>query len=62
MKTRDLIKAIEADGWQLVRIKGSHHIYKHSSKHGLLSVPVHSLGKDVSIGIEKAILRDAGLR
>jgi predicted RNA binding protein YcfA (HicA-like mRNA interferase family) len=59
MKTRDLIKIVETDGWYLDRIKGSHHIYKHPA--GTLSVPVHSMGKDVAIGIEKAILRQAGL-
>ena len=55
MKTRDLIRIVEADGWYLDRIKGSHHIYKHPAKPGTLSVPVHSMGKDVAIGIEKAI-------
>jgi predicted RNA binding protein YcfA (HicA-like mRNA interferase family) len=62
MKTRDLIKMIEADGWYLDRVKGSHHLFKHPTKAGTLCVPVHSLGKDVAIGIEKAILRQAGLR
>ena len=62
MKTRDLIKMIEADGWHLERVKGSHHIYKHPTKEGTLSLPVHSLGKDVAIGIERSILRQAGLR
>jgi predicted RNA binding protein YcfA (HicA-like mRNA interferase family) len=61
MKTRALIQIVEADGWYLDRIKGSHHIYKHPAKPGTLSVPVHSMGKDVAIGIEKAILRQAGL-
>jgi predicted RNA binding protein YcfA (HicA-like mRNA interferase family) len=61
MKTRDLIKIVETDGWYLDRIKGNHHIYKHRAKPGTLSVPVHSMGKDVAIVIEKAILRQAGL-
>ncbi len=34
MKSRDVIKLIEADGWRLVRVKGSHHHFKHSTKSG----------------------------
>jgi predicted RNA binding protein YcfA (HicA-like mRNA interferase family) len=62
MKTRDLIKLVEFDGWYLDRTKGSHYVYKHPTKSGTLSIPVHNLGKDVAIGIEKSILRQAGLR
>jgi len=32
MKGRDLIKLIEADGWFIIRQKGSHKQYKHSEK------------------------------
>lgn len=39
MKVRDLIRVIEKDGWFLVRIKGSHHQFKHPTKNGLVTVP-----------------------
>ncbi len=34
MRVRDAIKLIEADGWRLVSIKGSHRQFKHPFKRG----------------------------
>ena len=42
MKPKELIKILEADGWQLIRVRGSHHIYKHTMKSGMLIVPYHT--------------------
>jgi predicted RNA binding protein YcfA (HicA-like mRNA interferase family) len=39
MKSRDVIKRLEADGWVLSRIKGSHHQFRHPSRPGLVTVP-----------------------
>ncbi|MGP9679119.1 type II toxin-antitoxin system HicA family toxin [Halomonas sp. AOP27-A1-41] len=33
------IKGQEADGWELVRIKGSHHHFRHPTKPGTVTVP-----------------------
>lgn len=38
MKIREVIAMIEADGWQLVRTKGSHRQFKHPSKPGRVTV------------------------
>ena len=46
MKTKEIIKLIEADGWYEVRQKGSHKQFKHSIKKGLVTVPVHRLSND----------------
>jgi predicted RNA binding protein YcfA (HicA-like mRNA interferase family) len=62
MKYRDIVRMIEADGWYWVSTKGSHRKYKHPNKPKFLILPVHNLGADVKIGIEKQILKDAGLR
>lgn len=32
VKVRDLIKEVEADGWQYIGAKGSHRHYKHGVK------------------------------
>ena len=61
MKVRELIRLIEADGWQLARTKGSHRQYKHSTKAGLVTVP----GKpndEIAIGTYHNILKQAGLK
>lgn len=61
MKTKEIIKLIETDGWFEVRQKGSHKQFKHPVKKGLVTVPVHRLSSDVSPGLEKSILKQAGI-
>ncbi|WP_416140917.1 type II toxin-antitoxin system HicA family toxin [Halomonas sp. HK25] len=39
LKSGDLIKELEADGWVLDRVKGSHHHFRHSLKPGTITVP-----------------------
>lgn len=50
---------IEADGWYLHRITGSHHHFKHPTKKGLVTIPHPK--KDVPKATEKSILKQAGL-
>jgi predicted RNA binding protein YcfA (HicA-like mRNA interferase family) len=59
MNSRELIKKIEADGWELVRVTGSHHHFKHPTKAGLVTVPHPK--KDLPIGTVRNILKQAGL-
>ena len=61
MKFRDVIEKIERDGWELVRTRGSHRQYRHSSKPGTVTVA----GKpnlDVPPGTLNSILKQAGLK
>jgi len=37
--SRKIIKIIEADGWYLQKIVGSHHHFKHPTKEGKTTVP-----------------------
>lgn len=60
MNSRELIKMLEADGWQLVAVKGSHHQYKHSSKQGRVTVPHPK--KDLPPGTLNSVLKQAGLK
>lgn len=57
MKDKDLLKILLQNGWNEVRITGSHHVLKNGSK--ILVVPVH--GKDVKSGLLNAILKQANL-
>ncbi|EXR48578.1 type II toxin-antitoxin system HicA family toxin [Acinetobacter baumannii] len=59
MKSLDLIKMIEADGWYEVRVSGSHHHFKHPTKKGLVTIPHPK--KDLPNGTVKSILKQAGL-
>ena len=39
VKSAEAIKRLEADGWQLQRIKGYHHQFKRPGQPGLVTVP-----------------------
>lgn len=58
MNSRQLIKQLEADGWLLARIKGSHHQYKHPFKSGL--VTVKHPDDDIPKGTLNSIYKQAG--
>jgi predicted RNA binding protein YcfA (HicA-like mRNA interferase family) len=61
MKVRDVVRLLEADGWYLVRTRGSHHQYKHATKPGLVTVPGTG-GDDLALGTLNSILKQAGLK
>ncbi|MGQ0777441.1 MAG: type II toxin-antitoxin system HicA family toxin [Pseudonocardiales bacterium] len=56
-----MIRTLEADGWQWERTHGSHRVYVHPTKPGIVVVP-DKLGKDLPLGTERSILKQAGLR
>jgi predicted RNA binding protein YcfA (HicA-like mRNA interferase family) len=58
--SRDVIKALRADGWREVRVSGSHHQFRHPEKPGTVTVP-HPL-RDLRVGTLKSIERQAGIR
>ena len=61
VKVRDVIAALEGDGWQLVRTRGSHRQFRHSSKPGTVTVA----GKpsvDVPVGTLASIWKQAGIK
>lgn len=60
MKSQDIIKALEADGWAEVARKGSHAQFKHPTKTGRVTVPHPK--KDIPLGTLKSIEKQAGLK
>jgi len=61
MKVRKVIKMIEADGWYLVSVRGSHRQYKHPTKSGRVTIAGY-LNHDLSPGTLNSILKQAGLK
>lgn len=61
MKASQLIKILKRDGWYVVSQKGSHMKMKHDKKEGILIVPDHG-SKEVGKGLEKKLLKQAGIR
>lgn len=57
---KQVIKIIEKDGWYRARVKGSHYIFKHPIKKGIVPVPVHP--GDMREGTVKNIFILAGLK
>src|SRR2546430_15961843 len=53
MTAREVVAALKADGWLLVRTKGSHAQYRHPTKPTLVTVPMHA--GDLPIGTLKSI-------
>jgi predicted RNA binding protein YcfA (HicA-like mRNA interferase family) len=60
ISSRKVIRMLEADGWKLVRITGSHHHFRHPDKPGLVTV-AHPQ-KDVKIGTLRSLERRSGLK
>jgi predicted RNA binding protein YcfA (HicA-like mRNA interferase family) len=58
--SREVIKIIEADGWYLVNISGSHHQYKHPTKSG--KVTIKHPDKDIPVKTLKRIEQQSGLK
>jgi mRNA interferase HicA len=61
MKSSELIRILKRNGWFVVRQSGSHMIMKHSEKGGQLVVPNHG-NQEMGKGLEKKILKDAGIK
>jgi predicted RNA binding protein YcfA (HicA-like mRNA interferase family) len=57
IKVKELIERLEAMGWQLKRITGSHHVFTRPGALRSITVPVH--GKDIHDHFAKAIIKQA---
>lgn len=60
MDSRHIIETLEAEGWRLVRTRGSHHMFQHPTRPGTVTVP-HPR-KDIPPGTLKSIERQSGVR
>jgi len=57
---KDLCRVLEQQGWTLLRIHGSHHIYGKAGSIVRLSIPVHG-NKPIKRGLLKHLSLAAGL-
>lgn len=56
---KELVKALRGAGFEVIRIKGSHHFMRHEDGRTTV-VPVHS-GETIGPGLMSKILRDCEL-
>jgi len=61
MKVKQVIALIEADGWQLTRMRGSHRQYKHPTKSGIVTI-AGKASDDLAPGTLNSVLKQAGLK
>lgn len=60
MKVWQIIGTVEADGWYLVRTRGSHRQYRHPHKAGTVTIP-GKRADDLHPKTKTSILHQAGL-
>ena len=58
---KNFCKILEKYNQILIRITGSHHIYRKKNKNFAISVPVHG-NEDLKIGILKSLMKQADLK
>lgn len=60
LSSREVIKALLADGWELKNVSGSHHHFVHPTKPGKVTVPHPK--KDLKVKTLRTIEKQAGLK
>lgn len=61
LKADEVIRALRKAGFEVARIKGSHHLMRHRDDPSRSTVvPVHA-GKDMKRGLLHKIIADSGL-
>ena len=57
---KELARLLERNGWTLLRVQGSHHIYGKEGSIVRLSVPIHG-NKSLKTGLLRHLLKMAEL-
>lgn len=60
LKVKQLIRIIERDGWVQSRTSGSHRIFIHRHKKGIIIIPYHG-NRNLPKGLVIEILKMAGI-
>ena len=59
VSARQFVRALQADGFFLQRVRGSHRIYRHADGRRIV-VAYHQLGDTFPVGTLRAMIADAG--
>jgi predicted RNA binding protein YcfA (HicA-like mRNA interferase family) len=57
---REFARMLEAQGWSLQRINGSHHIYAKAGSTVRISIPIHG-NESLKMGLQRHLMKLAGL-
>ena len=53
-------RLLEKRGWELKRVKGSHHVYVKAGHPARISVPIHG-NTPLKIGLQRHLMKLAGI-
>jgi predicted RNA binding protein YcfA (HicA-like mRNA interferase family) len=53
-------RLLERQGWKLVRVSGSHHVYMKAGSPARISLPIHG-NEDMKLGLLKHFMKVAGI-
>jgi predicted RNA binding protein YcfA (HicA-like mRNA interferase family) len=56
LKAKELIRALRRAGFEVIRVRGSHHYLKHPDGRATI-VPFHA-GETIGLGLLKSVLND----
>ena len=57
---KEFTRILERNGWTLLRIEGSHHIYGKPGNHARLSIPIHR-NQSIKTGLLRHLMKLADL-
>lgn len=57
---KELAQAVERKGWNLARIKGSHHIFVMPGRRERIVIPIHG-SQPLKIGLLRSLMKIAEL-
>jgi predicted RNA binding protein YcfA (HicA-like mRNA interferase family) len=57
---KDFARILERNGWKLLRVRGSHHVYGKTDNPARLSVPIHG-NTPLKTGLLRHLLNLSGL-
>ncbi len=60
LTSKEMVELLEKNGFVKIRQKGSHAMYKNYVTNKQVTVPMH--GKDLQKGLERAIIKQAGIK
>jgi predicted RNA binding protein YcfA (HicA-like mRNA interferase family) len=58
---KKMSRILQAKGWKLARVTGSHHIFVTPGQNVRISVPIHG-NQDLKTGLQTAIMKLAGIK
>ena len=57
---KQFARILQRRGWHLLRVRGSHHLFKHPDVREHIALPIHG-NEDMKIGALRTLMKIAGI-